>query len=171
MNCQRCQNDFDTMLDGRIETPAAEAARAHIAACPACATAWHEHEAAWAAFTATPDLEPSSNFVARVMNALDAEDRKPASRWQLAWPRFMRLAAAGAATALAVTIASIGLLQEQAGFARLDPRLHQELLTELPVIQHLEMLRDLDVIRHLDQLSPPVDMEEIELMLQEILNT
>jgi len=33
------------------------------------------------------------------------------------------------------------------------------------------LLKDLDVIRHLDQLSPTVDMEEIEMMLQEILST
>jgi anti-sigma factor RsiW len=172
MKCNQCQNDFDGLLDGQLDEPAARAARAHIASCPACATAWRDYEAAWTAFAASPEVEPSSNFVARVMIAIDAVDREePASPWQIAWPRFMRLAAAGAATAIAVSIASLGVLHDQTSFAKADPRLHHELLTELPVIQNLELLKDLDVIRNLDQLSPPVDMDEIELMLQEILST
>ncbi|MBI5395272.1 MAG: zf-HC2 domain-containing protein [Verrucomicrobia bacterium] len=172
MNCQQCQENFDGLLDGRLATPDADAARAHFAACAACGAAWRDYEAAWKAFASAPELEPSSNFVARVMSALDATEREqPASGWILTWPRFLRLGATAAVTAIAVSVASIGLLQKDVNLAMLDQRLHQDLLTELPVIQHLELLKDLDVIRHLDQLSPPVDMEEIEMLLQEILST
>jgi len=172
MNCNQCQNDFDGLLDGRLDEPVVRAVQTHIASCSDCGRAWREHEAAWAAFAATPELEPSSNFVARVLIAIDAADREePVSRWQIVWPRFLRLAAAGAATAIAVGIASLGLLHDQTSLAKFDPRLHHELLTELPVLQNLELLKDFDVIRNLDQLAPPVEMDEIDLMLQEILST
>ena len=172
MNCQQCQDQFDALLDGRLTAPDVGAVRAHAASCAACGAAWRDYEAAWKAFATSPEMEPSSNFVARVMSALDAADREqPAARWTLMWPRFLRLAAAAAATAIIVSAASFGLLQKQISLAMLDQRLHQDLLTELPVIEHLELLKDLDVIRHLDQLSPSVDMEEIEMMLQEMLST
>ncbi len=172
MNCQQCQNEVDALLDDRLDPPAADAVRAHVASCAACADALRDYKAAWAAFATAPELEPSSNFVARVMNAIDVVDREqPAIRWMLVWPRFLRLATAGAATAFVVSVASLGFLQKQTTLAMLDQRLHHDLLAELPVIEHLEMLKDLDVIRHLDQLSPTVDMEPIEQMLQEILST
>jgi anti-sigma factor RsiW len=172
MNCKHCQIEVDALIDGRLDGTAADAVRAHLASCPTCGAAWQDYQAAWNAFSGSPEIEPSSNFVARVMSTLDAtEDPQPASVRTLVWPRWLRLSAAAAATAVIVTVASVGFLQKQLTLAMLDQRLHQDLLTELPVIEHLELLRDLDVIRHLDQLSPSVDMEEIEMMLQEILST
>jgi anti-sigma factor RsiW len=172
MNCQHCQNEFDTLLDDQLDAPSAGAVRAHLATCAACGAAWRDYQAAWNAFSGSPEIEPSSNFVARVMGAIDAADQAaPASNWTLVWPRWLRLSTAAAATAIIVIVASVGFLHKQITLAMLDQRLHQDLLTELPVIEHLELLKDLDVIHHLDQLSPAVDMEDIEMMLQEILST
>jgi len=172
MNCKHCQIEFDALLDERLDATAANTVREHLASCPACGAAWQDYQAAWNAFAGSPEIEPSSNFVARVMSTLGtAEDAQPASAWTLVWPRWLRLSTAAAATAAIVTVASVGFFHKELTLAMLDQRLHQDLLTELPVIEHLELLKDLDVIRHLDQLSLTVDMEEIEMMLQEILST
>jgi anti-sigma factor RsiW len=172
MNCKECLNEIDELLDGRLAPDAAAILRDHLAACPSCAAVWRDHEAAWQAFVSAPELEPSSNFTARVLNALDAAGRETAASspafpwpWLLDW-RWVRL---GSAALVAVAVVGLGIWQQQ--LASREQAAHQELLSELPVVQHLDLLKDLDVIKNLDQLAPPANMDLIEELIEEILNT
>lgn len=166
MNCMQCQAEFDRLLDGPLDAAASAAARRHLADCPGCAAAWRDYEAAWAAFASAPEVEPSSNFVARVMQQIDREEREtPARGWFFAWP-WRRLAPAMAAVML---LASAGLwvkVQQDA-----DQVVSQELAANLPVVQHLDLLKDFDIIADLDLIVAPQEHDPIEEMMNTLWNS
>ncbi|MCX7826712.1 MAG: zf-HC2 domain-containing protein [Verrucomicrobiae bacterium] len=160
MNCNLCQQAFDRLLDAPTDDGTTARARQHLAECPACAAAWRDYERAWQAFVSSPEIEPSSNFVARVMNQLDAGERE-----QTAW-RWFRLPVWRWAFA---TAAAIAVLAAGAGFwLKSDRLVDHELIAELPVVQHLDLLTDFDVIDNLDRLKPSVSVEELEMLLSEL---
>ena len=161
MNCSNCQCEFDALLDGQLAGDAEAVVRQHLANCPDCDAAWRDCEAAWKAFASAPDLEPSSNFVVRVMNAVAAAENSPAPRWLPGWlwplPRFATIAATAA------VLFSIGF-----GYYRLNSNQvsYRDLLAEMPVVQHFDLLRDMDVITNLDELVPQSD--EIDSLMNEV---
>jgi anti-sigma factor RsiW len=160
MNCNLCQQEFDRLLDAQLDAGTTARVRQHLAECPACAGAWRDYERAWQAFVSAPEVEPSCNFVARVMNQLDADERQQPVRVWL-WPPVWRWAFATAAAAL-VLAAGAGL------WLKSDRLVNHELIAELPVVQHLDLLTDFDVISNLDRLAPSVSAEELELLLSNL---
>lgn len=167
MNCTQCQAEFDRLLDVPVDGPASAAARQHLAACPVCVAAWRDYESAWIAFKSLLEIEPSSNFVARVMNRIDCEEREtPARPWFLPMP-WRWLAPATAALMLLVAGTGVWLnFQRDA-----DQATNHELAANLPVVQHLDLLRDFDIISELDRIAPLPDHDPIEEMLSALWNS
>ena len=162
MNCNHCQQEFDRLLDGQLDAGMTIRVRQHIRDCPACGAAWREYESAWQVFVSAPEVEPSSNFVARVMNQLDAADREKPVRFWFFLPAWRHVLA----TAAAVLVFAAG-----AGLwfgARADRAVTHELIAELPVVQHLDLLTDFDIISNLDRLRPSISSEELELLLSDL---
>ena len=122
MNCNLCQQEFDRLLDAQLDAGTTARMREHLAACPACAAAWRDYERAWQAFVSAPEIEPSSNFVARVMDQLDADERQQPMRVWFQLPVW-RWAFATAAAAL-VLAAGAGL------WLRPDRLVNHELIAE-----------------------------------------
>jgi Putative zinc-finger len=163
MNCNTCQFEFDRLLDGQLDAMTADHLRSHLAACPACATAWRDHQAAWKAFVSSPELEPSSNFTARVMNSIDAmPEEAPANI--ISFPALWRWTSVAAA--MLVVAASVGFwLQVRSSYPSRD------LIAEFPVVQKLDVLRDFDVIQNLDQLAPPTKNDELDELADDLLKS
>ena len=161
MNCNLCQQEFDRLLDVQLDAGTTARVRQHFAECPACAAAWRDYERAWQAFVSAPEIEPSSNFAARVMSRLDTDDREqpapvwfrlPVWRWTLATAAALLVFAAGSGLWLTWSYRAV----------------NHELIAELPVVQHLDLLTDFDVISNLDGLRPSVSPEEFEWLLSEL---
>lgn len=165
MNCNNCQLEFDRLLDGQLDAASTDDLRNHLAACAVCASAWSDYQGAWLALVSSPELEPSSNFTARVMSQLDVADRE-APAFILPFPAVWRWTITAAA-ALVVFAASIStwLQVSYSGYPT------HELLAELPVVQQLDLLRDFDVINNLDQLAPPTGADELDDLVDELLNS
>ena len=163
MNCNACQLEFDRLLDGQLDAASTDVLRNHLAACAVCASAWSDYQLAWRAFAASPELEPSSNFAARVMSQIDIADREAPANI-LPFPVMWRWATAAAA---AMVVLSVSLSSWLHGGYGSD--LNHELLAELPVVQQLDLLKDFDVINNLDQLAPPTD--ELDDLVDELLNS
>lgn len=161
MNCAQCQAEFDSLLDGPLDVSASAAARQHLAACPDCAAAWRNYQGAWTAFKSLPEIEPSSNFVARVMSQINREEREaPAWTWSFTLP-WRWVAPASAAVMLLVASAGVWMnFQHDA-----EQTINHELAANLPVVQHLDLLRDFDIISELDRIAPLPDHDPIEEML------
>ena len=89
MNCQKCQNEFDDRLDGRLEPACAQAFDAHTAGCPACRHEWQAYRALWEGVSRQPSVAPSFGFAQRTLRRLheQAEPRfwqLPVFRWATA---------------------------------------------------------------------------------------
>jgi anti-sigma factor RsiW len=167
MNCAQCQAEFDRLLDGPAADPASAPARQHLAACPDCAAAWRDYESAWKAFLSAPEVDPSSTFTARVMSRIDREERKQAERpW---FPLIPWRWLAPATAAITLLVATTGVWTTYQWDA--DQAVSQELAVNLPVVQHLELLSDFDVISNLDRISPQLDHDPIEEMLNALWNS
>ncbi len=167
MNCTQFQAEFDRLLDGQLDARTSESLRAHLANCPDCAAAWGGYEGAWAAFASAPELEPSSNFAARVMSGIERVERElPARVWS--FPRLARWFAPVTA-ALALFAAATGIWTHYESDA--DQTASQELVVNLPVVQHLDLLNDLDIIANLDRLAPPPEHDPIEEMMSALWNS
>ncbi|MBI5686187.1 MAG: hypothetical protein HZC54_14030 [Verrucomicrobia bacterium] len=167
MNCTECQVEFDRLLDGRLDAPAGELVRQHLADCPGCAAAWRDYEVAWAVFASLPEVEPSSNFVARVMNQIDRVEREmPARVWFFPVPRRW-LAPAVAAVMLLAAGAGVWMKAQHEA----DQVVSQELAANLPVVQHLDLLKDFDIIADLDRIAPQQEHDPIEEMLNALWNS
>lgn len=167
MNCTQCQAEFDHLLDGRLDAPAGAQVRQHLADCPGCAAAWRDYEVAWAAFASVPEIEPSSNFVARVMNQIDrVENETPARVWLFSMPwRWV----APAMAAIMLLAAGAGVWMQAQHDA--DQAVSQELAANLPVVQHLDLLKDFDIIAELDRIAPQPEHDPIEEMLNALWNS
>lgn len=167
MNCTQCQTEFDRLLDGPPDAPAIAAARRHLAECPGCAAAWRDYEAAWAAFASMPEVEPSSNFVARVMNQIGREESEAPQRggfFVLPWRRFVP---AMAAAMFLVAGAGVWMTAQHEA----EQVVSQELAANLPVVQHLDLLKDFDIIAELDRISPQQEHDPIEEMMNALWNS
>ncbi|MCX6900046.1 MAG: zf-HC2 domain-containing protein [Verrucomicrobia bacterium] len=167
MNCIQCQAEFDRLLDGRLDSQTETLLRKHLEDCPDCGAAWRDYEGAWAAFVSVTEIEPSSNFVARVMGQLDRVEREtPAHPWFFPLPwRWV----APATAAVMLFAASIGVWMNVQHDA--DQAVNQELAVNLPVVQHLDLLRDFDIIANLDRIAPFSDHDPIEEMLKALWNS
>ena len=167
MNCTQCQIEFDRLLDKRVDDVTAGLVRQHLAACPGCASEWRDHEAAWIAFSAVPEIEPSSNFVACVMGRLDrAESEMPVRAWF--FPAWWRWAAPVMATAVLLVAGTGWWMNFQRDG---EQAVSHELVAELPVVQHLELLKDFDIIANLDQIAPLPEHDPVEEMLNALWNS
>lgn len=88
MTCRHAENWMQTGLDGRLTPPERAALDAHLAACPACQTAWREYRAlaristAWARAAGTND--GGDAFTAAVLSRLAAPRPMPVSPF--GWP-------------------------------------------------------------------------------------
>ncbi|MFZ2642896.1 MAG: hypothetical protein WA117_18015 [Verrucomicrobiia bacterium] len=167
MNCTQCQAEFDGLLDGRLDVQRDALLRQHLADCPDCAAAWRDYKGAWTAFVSVPEIEPPSNFVARVMNQVDRVEREtPARSWffPLTW-RWV----APATVAMMLFAASMGVWMSTQRDA--DPTVNPELAANLPVVQHLELLRDFDIIANLDRIAPVPEHDPIEEMMRALWNS
>lgn len=167
MNCAQCQAEFDRLLDGPAADPASALARQHLAGCRDCAAAWRGYEGAWKAFLSAPEVEPSSNFTARVMGQIDREERERATRPWFPLIPWRWLAPATAAVTLFVATTGIWTTYQRDA----EQAVSQELAANLPVVQHLELLSDFDVISNLDRITPQLDHDPIEEMLNALWNS
>ncbi len=167
MNCAQCQAEFDRLLDGPMDVRDSSSLHKHLADCPDCAAVWRDYKGAWAAFASEPEIEPASNFVARVMSQLDrAERESPACAWF--FPLLWRWAAPATA-AIMLLAAGTGVWMN---FQRdADQALSQELAANLPVVQHLDLLKDFDIIADLDRVAPVTEHDPIEEMLSALWNS
>ena len=167
MNCTQCQTEFDRLLDGRLDARTETLLRKHLADCPDCGAAWRDYEGAWAAFVSVPEIEPSSNFAARVMSQLDrVECEMPARAWFFPLPwRWV----APATAAVMIFAASIGVWMNVQRVA--EQAVNQELATNLPVVQHLDLLKDFDIIANLDRIAPLPEHDPIEEMMKALWNS
>jgi anti-sigma factor RsiW len=167
MNCTQVQTCFDRWLDGQLDAPTGEQLRAHLAGCPDCAAAWRAYEGAWGAFATAPQLEPASNFTARVMSGIERVEPEPVTRVG-SLPRLVRwLAPATAVLALCVVMSGVWMRNGSDA----DQAVSQELVANLPVVQHLDLLSDLDIIANLDRLVPPPERDPIEEMMSALWNS
>lgn len=167
MNCTECQVEFDRLLDGHVNAQEGVLLRKHLADCPDCAASWRDYEAAWLAFASKPEIEPSSNFVARVMSQLERVEREsPAHPWFFPMPwRWV----APATAAIVLFAAGTGVwisFQRDA-----DQAVSHELAANLPVVQHLDLLKDFDIIADLDRIAPLTEHDPIEEMLNALWNS
>lgn len=167
MNCTQCQAEFDGLLDGRLDIQTDARLRKHLADCHDCAAAWRDYKDAWAAFAAVPEIEPSSNFVARVMNQVDRVEREePARPWFFPLPwRWV----APATVAVMLLAAGMGVWISTQRDA--DQTVSHELAANLPVVQHLELLKDFDIIANLDRIAPVAEHDPIEEMMKALWNS
>ncbi|HEY0550762.1 MAG TPA: hypothetical protein VGF13_14245 [Verrucomicrobiae bacterium] len=123
---------------------------AFLAAHPEARTTWEEERALGRALQALPDVPVSSNFTARVMEALDLEEareaRKKPSWFPRGWPRL------GWATVTAL-VAVLGVQEwrsiKQAQLMK-DVTLVSSNIPQLPTA---EVLRDFDAIQQLPSVS------------------
>lgn len=167
MNCTECQTEFDNLLDGRADGLAGAAARRHLADCPDCAAAWRDYEAAWTAFASQPEVEPSSNFVARVMSRIDRETVGMPARGGWFGLPWWRLVPAMASAMLLVAGAGVWMTAQHEA----EQAVNQELAANLPVVQHLDLLKDFDIITELDRIAPQQEHDPIEEMMNALWNS
>ena len=167
MNCAEFQTGFDRLLDGQLDVQTSRLLRAHLENCPDCSAAWRAYESAWKAFASMPEMEPSSNFTARVMAEAGRMGRVPPARGWF-FPQLARWLVPATA-ALALFVGAVGVWKHYEADA--DQALNQELVVNLPVVQHLDLLSDLDVIANLDRLAPPSEHDPIEEMMSALWNS
>src|SRR5262245_11483520 len=103
MKCQECQQQFEAMLSGGIESSARSAAEAHLRECTPCSQAFVEARQLWALLEQAPAHQPSHGFADRVLRQLDAEPQ-PVSRWwtTTTWPASLRWTAATVTLVIAI---------------------------------------------------------------------
>ena len=143
-----------------VLTPDDEARlEAYLAAYPEVRAAWEEDRALGRALQSLPDVPVSSNFTARVLQAVDLEEarteRAKRSWFPRGWPQL------GWAT-VAALVAVLGV-QEWRNIKRAqlmkDVTFVSSDITKLP---SAEVLRDFDVIQQL----PPVSDDELLIALR-----
>jgi len=89
MNCQRCQNEFDDRLDGRLDPARALEFDAHTAGCPSCWPAWQAYRRMWEVVSQQPSVVPSFGFAQRTLRRLHEQAERqfwqlPVFRWATA---------------------------------------------------------------------------------------
>ena len=155
----------------------------HFAAQPGGRASWEEERALNRALQTLPDVPVSSNFTARVLQAVEMDEARERIRhprgnvwWRRILPRF-------ALVPVTLLVAALGLYFHQqhvrneqtrlAEQARLEQRMHlaQELAKlakispELTELHDPEVLADFDAINRLRQASPSGD-EDLLIALQ-----
>lgn len=96
---------LSALLDGELPRPHEEAARAHLAACPACADELAAVEQARAWLRGLPAVDPPFGFYERIL--LDGPERVAAFTVRPSLRRRAGMSALGAAAA-AVTVLGVG---------------------------------------------------------------
>ena len=67
MNCVKTKKDLVAYLDGELADGRADAVRKHLEACPACRLEAEKLSASGAILDAIDDIEPSTDFLEKVI--------------------------------------------------------------------------------------------------------
>ncbi|MSR64969.1 MAG: hypothetical protein EXS18_04220 [Verrucomicrobiae bacterium] len=105
MKCQECQQQFEAVLGGKIESTARSTTETHLSECARCASAFAEARQLWALLGQAPSYQPSNGFADRVLGQLDEAPAHTAHGW-MAWPSSLRWTAATAMLVVAIGVTS-----------------------------------------------------------------
>jgi anti-sigma factor RsiW len=136
--------------------------RAWLAANPKAREDWELEAALSVRLAELPDAAVSSNFTARVLQAVERETRaapRAKFRWRVSWRSFVPKAA------LAAVAFSLGLFtyHEHAVAKRLELAQSVAAFSEVSSLPSPEILKDFEAIRRLNT-TPPPDEELLALM-------
>jgi anti-sigma factor RsiW len=162
IRCSKCTKHLSAFLDGELPGALAEAVRAHVTGCPACADRLERLRALHGALDQLPTQQPSDRFdgaFARRLQAAKRDQRAavPASRPRWGW-RLPAFAAAAAGLCAVVVVAVLALRSPpprtdapDAG-DELELAMNLELLQDYDVVANLEALEDFEVVKRMEEL-------------------
>lgn len=158
IRCSKCTKHLSAFLDGEIPEALAEAVRAHVAGCPACAERLERLRALHGALDQLPTPQPSDRFdgaFARRLQAAKRDQRAAVSASRPRWGWRLPAFAAAAGVCVVVVVAVLALRSPQ---PRTDA---PDAGDELELAMNLELLQDYDVVANLEALE---DFEVVERM-------
>jgi anti-sigma factor RsiW len=163
MNESRYQELRETGWRRKLTATEEAELRAWLATHPELKADWEAEAGLSGALRSLPESPVSSNFTARVLQAVEREiaarQRRRKSSWRWLWHPLLTK------TAVAVTAFCLGLFmyQELAGARRTQLVQSVATLSEVASLPGPEILQDFEVIRQLNS-TPPPDNELLALL-------
>jgi len=147
MNCTKTKKDLVAYLDGELADGRATAVRDHLERCPACRLEAERLSASGAILDEIADIEPSSDFLEKVIAGAKSSPAPVSNHGLLIVRRFAAVAAALIIIAVTFWLAWPGATTSE----QLSPE-EQEIVKNMEVLENMELLENMDLLTDLELL-------------------